>query len=99
MFALSFVPQIDSVDEAAAYELLHDALFKGIKWDTSVNTLSGQWLGKAVKAIRFTCDDRGDTSKAHVHLTELVQLICNEMTMTLDNTFLAGYRTSRMSVS
>ena len=74
-------------------------MFNWFEWDTSVNEERVRTLGKVLKAMRFTPDDLGDTSKAHACLTALVRLICDEMTMTFDNTFVAGYQTSRTLVS
>ena len=81
------------------YELLRDALFEGIKWDTSVDEQLLRTRGQVLKAASFTSDDLGNTFKTRVRLAELVRLICDEMTVTFDNTFVACFQTSRTLVS
>ena len=65
----------------------------------SVNEELVRTMGKLLKAASFTCDDLGNTFKTRVRLAELVRLICDEMTMTFDNTFVAGFQTSRTLLS
>lgn len=93
LYALSLIPQAIGYDEGG-YEFLRDALFEGFTWDSTVNTQFLETFGKFLQAMRFTCEDLGDTANAQDNLRGLVSVLCDEVSITFDTTILAGYQTS-----
>lgn len=93
LYALSIIPQAVGFDESG-YEHLRDALFEGFSWETTVDTKFLETFGKFLQAMRFTCDDLGDTSSAQDNLKGLVSVLCDEVSITFDTTIVAGYQTS-----
>lgn len=92
LYALGFIPQVISVDKAA-FQKLRDALFEGFKW-ASMDASLFSTMGKALKAMRFTCEELGDASKASEKLRGLIEVLCNEMTTTFDFKFVASFETT-----
>lgn len=93
LFALGFIPQTIGVDEGI-YEILRDALFQGYNRDSTITSKLMESFGKALHAMRFTCDDLGDVSKASVSLKGIVGVLCDEITMTFGSNIVAGYQTT-----
>lgn len=91
LYALAFVPQTISVDEGS-FAYLRDALFQGFSWSVTIAPNFQSAFGKVLQAMRFTCDDLGDTTAANKNLKGLVQVFCHEINAA--STFLAAYQTS-----
>jgi hypothetical protein len=93
LYALAFIPQTISVDEGA-YDYLRDALFQGFSWESTVDEYFLSILGKALHAMRFTCNDLGNVTNANDNLKHLVSVLCNEIQYSYNSTFMVGYETS-----
>lgn len=93
LYALAFIPLTISVDEGA-FEYLRDRLFQGYSWDKSIDNNLILAFAKVLHGMRFECADLGDVSNANEKLKGLVDLICNQMAVSYNSSFIAAYETT-----